>query len=333
MSAKVALTGIKPTGTPHLGNYLGAIRPALELARQFDAYYFIANYHALNSITDPEKMRRYTLEVAATWLSLGLDPERVTIYRQSDLRETFELFAALVNVAPKGLLNRAHAYKAQVARNQEEKRDPDDDVNMGLFNYPVLMAADILLLSADFVPVGRDQAQHVEIARDLAQTFNRIYGDVLKVPGLHLSDSPAVPGIDGRKMSKSYGNTVPLFSVGPDEQRKLIRRYKTDSAPANAPKDADASPLYQIYRQLAPAEEAARVRDELISGAMTWGALKDLLFERLDAFLKEPRVTYQRLMSNPQEVDRILREGSDRARPRAVALMDKVRQATGAVMA
>ncbi len=332
MSEKVVLTGIKPTGTPHLGNYLGAIRPALRLAESFDAYYFIANHHALNSVSDPAQLRRYTLEVAATWLALGLDPGKVILYRQSDLPETFELFAALTNVTPKGLMNRAHAYKAAVARNQEEGRDPDDDINMGLYDYPLLMAADILLMSADLVPVGRDQAQHLEITRDIAHAFNRIYGDVLRVPELYLSEAPSIAGLDGRKMSKSYGNTIPLFSVGPDELRKLIRRFKTDSAPANAPKDADASPLFQIYRELASPDDAAHVRQELISGAMTWGALKDRLFELLDALLQQPRQTYQRLMADPREVDRILTDGSARARPRAAALLQRLRAAMGLLM-
>jgi tryptophanyl-tRNA synthetase len=332
MAAPIALTGIKPTGTPHLGNYLGAIRPALALAERFDAYYFIANYHALNSVTDPALVRRYTLEVAATWLALGLDPQRVTLYRQSDVPETFDLFALLTNVTPKGLMNRAHAYKAAVARNQEQGRDADDDINMGLFNYPLLMAADILLFSADVVPVGRDQVQHVEVARDIAQAFNRLYGDVLRVPEIHLSEAPSIAGLDGRKMSKSYGNTIPLLSAGPDELRKVVRRYKTDSAPADAPKDADASPLFHIFREVAPPSDAALVRDALLTGAMTWGALKDRLFEVLESLLSGPRDEYRRLIGDPQVVDRILEAGSARARPRAAALVQRVRAAMGVTL-
>ena len=263
---------------------------------------------------------------------MGLDPDKVTFYRQSDVPETFELFTILTNLTPKGYMNRAHAYKAAVARNQEQGRDADDDVNMGLFSYPLLMAADILLFSADLVPVGRDQVQHVEVARDIAQAFNRLYGDVLRVPEIHLSEAPAIAGLDGRKMSKSYHNTIPLLSAGSDELRKVVRRYKTDSAPANAPKDADASPLFQIFRELAPASDVALVRDALLTGAMTWGALKDRLFEVLESLLSGPRDEYRRLIGDPEEVDRILAAGSARARPGAAALVQRVREAMGATL-
>jgi|SRR4051794_32193303 tryptophanyl-tRNA synthetase len=331
MAASVVLTGIKPTGTPHLGNYLGAIRPALDLAEQFEAYYFIANQHALNSVADPAQLRRHTLEVAATWLALGLDPHRVTLYRQSDVPETFELFAILANVTPKGLLNRAHAYKAAVARNREQGRDEDEDagINMGLFAYPLLMAADILLLSADLVPVGRDQVQHLEITRAIARVFNGTYGEVLRVPEAHLSHAPSIVGLDGRKMSKSYQNTIPLLIAGPDELRKAVRRYRTDSAPAHAPKDPDASPLFEIFQEVAPAGDTAQVKGRLLSGEMTWGELKDSLVDVLDGLLAGPRAVYRSLLADPAEVDRILVAGGSRARARAEPLLARVRAAVG----
>jgi tryptophanyl-tRNA synthetase len=297
------------------------------LAEEFDALYFIADSHALNVVQNPHELRHLTYEVAATWLAMGLD--KVTFHRQSDIPEIFELFAILMNVTPKGYMNRAHAYKAAAARNQELRRDPDNGVNMGLYNYPILMAADILLFSADVVPVSYDQVQHVEMARDIAENFNKAYGDTLKVPELYLSESALIPGLDGRKMSKSYNNTIPLFTISSNQLQKLIRRYITDSTPANAPKDADNSGLFQIYREIASTEDAARVRAQLLEGGMSWGALKELLFETLDQFLAEPRVRYRQLMGHPDEIDRLLRAGAERARSRARDVIQRVRAAVG----
>lgn len=327
---KRALTGIKPTGIPHIGNYIGAIRPALALADEYDAYYFIADYHALTTVTDPQELTDLTYEVAAAWLAMGLDPSRVTIYRQSDVPEVFELSWILGCVTPKGMMNRAHAYKAAVTTAEEQgKSDMDATVNMGLYSYPVLMAADIILMSSDVVPVGQDQAQHVEIARDLAEKFNFTYGDVLKVPALSVrSTAASVLGRDGRKMSKSYGNVLPLFA-DTDELHKLIRRFKTDSTGPDEPKDPESTGLFQIYREIAPPDDAEKVRESLEDGRMSWKELKDLSFEFLNQFLEEPRRRYHDLMSDKGQIRRILLDGAESARPEAVDLVGRVRKAIG----
>ena len=281
-----SLTGIKPTGIPHVANYIGAIRPALALTESYDTYYFIADYHALTTVKDPQTLTDLTYEVAAAWLAMGLDPDRVTLYRQSDIPEVFELSWILGCVTPKGLMNRAHAYKAAVEHAQAKgKADLDADVNMGLYSYPVLMAADILIFSSDVVPVGRDQSQHVEMTRDIAGKFNLTYGEVLKVPELLVSPTAAnILGTDGRKMSKSYGNVIPLFAE-PDELRKLIRRFKTDSSAPDEPKDPESTGLFQIYREIADPEDTLRVRQALEAGAMSWKELKDQVFGLLNEFL------------------------------------------------
>jgi len=327
---KRALTGIKPTGVPHVGNYFGAIRPALGLTDTYDAYYFIADYHALTTVRDPKELTEQTYGVAAAWLAMGLDPERVTLYRQSDIPEIFELTWILACLTPKGLMNRAHAYKAAVdAAVAAGKADVDADVSMGVYSYPVLMAADIIAFSSDIVPVGRDQTQHVEMARDIAQKFNHAYGPVLTVPAVAVQKEVAtIIGSDGRKMSKSYGNIVPLFGE-PAELRKIIRRYKTDSSGLNEPKDPEASGLFQMYREIAPADDVARIRAGLESGELSWKELKDATFETLDAFLAEPRERYRELMADPARIQRILREGAERARPDASTLLVKVRAAIG----
>jgi tryptophanyl-tRNA synthetase len=332
VTRKRALTGIKPTGVPHIANYIGAIRPGLALTAEYDTYYFIADYHALTVIKDAAELTRLTYEVAAAWLAMGLDPAKSTIYRQSDLPEVFELSWILGCITPKGLMNRAHAYKAAVAEAEAEgKQDVDAGVNMGLFSYPVLMAADILLFSVDAVPVGRDQSQHIEYTRDIARRFNAIYGDVLTIPELVQSPTAAsIIGDDGRKMSKSYGNVVPLFADS-NTLRKLIRRYKTDSTGAHEPKDPDGSGLFQIHHEIAPAEDTSEVRRALESGEMPWGQLKDIVFELLEAFLKQPRERYRELMADKAQIHRILMEGAERARPEAAALLGRVRHAIGRV--
>ena len=330
---RVSLTGIKPTGIPHLGNYVGAIRPAMELAAAYDAYYFIADYHALTTVRDPALMDEWTRSVTATWLACGLDPSLVTLYRQSDVPETFELTWVLSCVTAKGLLNRAHAYKAARDRNRELGLDDDDGIDMGLFNYPVLMAADILVMSADVVPVGRDQVQHVEYTRDMAERFNQAYGTrfALTVPEHVTSgdrDENTMPGLDGRKMSKSYDNTIPLFA-DPKTLRKLVRRITTDSTPVEDPKDPDASALFAVYRQFATPDEIEEMRGRLLAGGLGWGQMKDLLFEALDAQLSGPREIYDRLMADRGELDAILASGAERARARATALLESVRGAIG----
>jgi tryptophanyl-tRNA synthetase len=326
------LTGIKPTGAPHIANYIGAIRPALALTDEYDSFYFIADYHALTTIRDPKELRDLTYEVAAAWLAMGLDPENSTLYRQSDLPETFELTWILNCITPKGMMNRAHAYKAAVDQAAAEgNAEVDAGINMGVYSYPVLMAADIILFSSHVVPVGRDQSQHVEYARDIAQRFNHAYGDTLRVPELLLSPTAAnIVGSDGRKMSKSYGNQIPLFAESAP-LKKIIRRYKTDSSGANDPKDAEASGLFQIYREIVSAEDAAAVKKTLETGEMTWGALKDLVFETVDSFLEEPRARYRELMADVRQIDRILIAGAERARPEARALLARTREAIGRV--
>jgi tryptophanyl-tRNA synthetase len=342
LSKKRALTGIKPTGAPHIANYIGAIRPALALTDEYDSFYFIADYHALTTVRDPKELRDLTYEVAAAWLAMGLDPENSTLYRQSDLPETFELAWILNCITPKGMMNRAHAYKAAVDAAREQAgpddgvdlkggHDLDAGINMGVYDYPVLMAADIILFSSHVVPVGKDQSQHIEYARDIAQRFNHAYGNTLRVPELLLSPTAAnIVGSDGRKMSKSYGNQIPLFAESP-ALKKIIRRYKTDSSGANDPKDAEASGLFQIYREIVSAEDAAALKKTLETGEMTWGALKDLVFETVDAFLEEPRARYRELMADVRQIDRILIAGAERARPEARALMARTREAIGRV--
>ena len=332
MSDKVSLTGIKPTGSPHLGNYVGMLRPALALAERFTAFYFIADYHALTTVRDREELRRLTHEIAACWLAFGLDPEKALFYRQSDVPEVFELAWVLACVAPKGLMNRAHAYKAAVERNRRAGvADLDAGINMGLYNYPVLMAADILLFRADYVPVGRDQVQHVEMARDIAEKFNHAFGPVLKLPeALVAEDEQAavVPGLDGRKMSKSYQNTIPLF-CDPGELRRLVFRVKTDSSRPEDPKDPDTSVLFQLFRHFAPAERTEEVRRALAGGGLGWAALKQELFETLEGFLAEPRARYRALLADRTQLEKVLAAGAERARPLARSLLDEVRAAVG----
>lgn len=330
---KVALTGIKPTGEPHLGNYIGAIKPALALARDYDGIYFVADYHALTTIREPAVLRRYTRSVAATWLAAGLDPDRTIFYRQSDVPEIFELTWVLACLTGKGLMNRAHAYKAVRDRNREAGEDPDAGVNMGLFNYPVLMAVDILVMEADVVPVGGDQVQHVEIAADIAGSFNHVYGSEfrLTVPRVLVPEGDtgqALPGLDGRKMSKSYGNTIPLF-VTRDQLKKLVRRIPTDSTPVEEPKDPDASVVFQLLEHFAPADVTLDARRRLAAGDMGWGELKNLLFDVLDEQLTPMRERYEVLMQPDSVLDEMLAAGADKARKRAAPVMHNVRRAIG----
>ncbi|MEJ2658105.1 MAG: tryptophan--tRNA ligase [Desulfobacterales bacterium] len=251
---KIALTGIKPTGTPHIGNYLGMIKPALELVQRYQTLYFIADYHALTTERDPEKLKRQTYEAAAVWLALGLDPEKVVFFRQSDIPEVFELTWILACLTPKGLLNRAHAYKSTVEENIRQGKNTDDNINAGLFSYPVLMAADILLFGTHVVPVGQDQKQHVEIARDIAFGFNSHYGKVFTMPEVMTRrDVMSVPGVDGRKMSKAYRNTIPIFA-NDEVIRRQVMAIVTDSKPPEAPKDPETSNLFVLYRYFAPPE-------------------------------------------------------------------------------
>jgi tryptophanyl-tRNA synthetase len=333
-SRPVSLTGIKPTGDPHLGNFVGAIRPAIALAQQYDAYYFIADYHALTTIHDPELLDHYSRSVAASWLACGLDPDATTFYRQSDAPQTFELSWILACVTAKGLMNRAHAYKALRDKNRAAGlKDLDAGVNMGLYNYPVLMAADILVMQADVVPVGKDQVQHVEYARDIAERFNTIYGDrySIKLPRnitSELEDENALPGLDGRKMSKSYDNTIPLF-CDREKLRRLVRRLRSDSTPVEAPKDPDSSTLFAIYAQFASETQQTAIRERMLEGGFGWGTMKEILFEQLDAVLAAPRERYKALMEDRNALDEILEKGGEKARARAQEMLRATRAAIG----
>ena len=329
-SARRVLTGITTSGTPHLGNYVGAIRPAVRASRQpgVQSFYFLADYHALIKCDDPARVQRSTLEIAASWLAAGLDPEHVTFYRQSDIPEIPELTWLLTCVTGKGLLNRAHAYKAMLDKNAAAGADPDSDVTAGLFMYPVLMAADILMFKAHQVPVGRDQIQHIEMARDIAASFNHLYGEHLVPPEALIDEHVALlPGLDGRKMSKSYDNVIALF--GPREQlRRQIMSIVTDSRAPGEPKDTEGSALYAIYRAFADDAEAADFARAFADG-IGWGDAKQRLFERIDAEMGPMRERYQHLMAHPGEVETLLRRGADKARALATPLMRELRQAVG----
>ena len=324
------LTGITTTGTPHLGNYVGAIRPAVQASRRAgtENFYFLADYHALIKCDEPARIQRSTLEIAACWLAAGLDPEQVFFYRQSDIPEIPELTWLLTCVTGKGVLNRAHAYKAQVDKNTAAGADADADVTMGLFMYPVLMAADILMFNAHRIPVGRDQIQHIEMARDMAASFNHLYGEHLVLPEAAIDDNVAMlPGLDGRKMSKSYDNVIALF--GPREQvRKQIFSIVTDSRAPGEPKDTEGSSLFQIYQAFASPEETEALGAEYRRG-IAWADAKQELFERIDREIAPMRERYDALIANPQELEAILKRGAEKARSRATPLIQELRHAVG----
>ena len=324
------LTGITTSGTPHLGNYVGSVRHSVRFSRRADvqSFYFLADYHALIKVDEPARIQRSTLEIAATWLACGLDPERVTFYRQSDIPEIPELTWLLTCVTGKGLLNRAHAYKASVDKNVAKGEDPDADVSAGLFMYPVLMGADILMFNAHKVPVGRDQVQHIEMARDMAQRFNHLYGERLILPEAVIEESVALlPGLDGRKMSKSYDNTIPLFTPRAQLQ-KLIAGIVTDSRAPGEPKDTEGSPLFQIYQAFATPAETEALRQDYAAG-IGWGDAKQKLFERIDAEVAPLRARYDELMADPAQVEQMLQRGAEKARTRAAPFMATLRHAVG----
>lgn len=326
---QVVLTGIKPTGTPHIGNYFGVIKRAIEMSQntEYDRFYFIADYHALNSLKNADDMKKYYKEIACTWLACGLDPEKVMFYRQSQIPETFELCWILMNVTPKGLMDRAHAYKAIVQDNETAGKDPDDGVNMGLYNYPILMAADILLFNTKFVPVGRDQKQHVEMARDIAKYFNKKYGYTLVVPNEMIEERTAtIVGLDGRKMSKSYGNQLPLFA---DEAalKKLIAGIKTDSSLPTEPKSTDCT-LFEYIKLFGTEEKIAEMEKRFAEG-ISWADAKKELFEIANSYLKPMRDRYNRYMENFEDVELLLQKGEKQAREIAKETIARVRKAIG----
>ena len=324
------LTGITTTGTPHLGNYVGAIRPTVQASRNpsTQGFYFLADYHALIKCDDPARIQRSTLEIAASWIAAGLDPEGVMFYRQSDIPEIPELTWLLTCVTGKGMLNRAHAYKASVDKNNLAGNDPDADVTAGLFMYPVLMGADILMFKAHKVPVGRDQIQHIEMARDMASSFNHLYGEHLVLPEAVIEESVALlPGLDGRKMSKSYDNTIPLFSSSA-QMKKLISGIVTDSRAPGEAKETEGSALFQIYQAFASTEETAALAKAYADG-IGWGDAKQILFERIEREVAPMRAQYEELISNPAKVDAILLKGAAKARELATPLIKELRHAVG----
>jgi tryptophanyl-tRNA synthetase len=331
MTKEIILTGITTTGTPHLGNYVGAIKPAIAASKNANVtpFYFLADYHALIKCQEPERVRRSSLEIAATWLALGLDTSNAVFYRQSDVPEIMELSWMLTCVASKGLMNRAHAYKAATADNEQGgENDLDKGINMGLFAYPILMAADILMFNANKVPVGKDQIQHIEMARDIAGRFNHIYGDHFVLPEAIIDEHGAtLSGMDGRKMSKSYNNTIPLFE--PEKKlKKLINKIQTNSLEPGQAKDPDTCTLFSIYRAFASTDEVLDIRQRYAEG-IAWGEMKRVLFEHINEHITPARERYEALLQAPEHIEEQLQEGALKARSVSVPFMKELRKAVG----
>ena len=326
---KTVLTGVKPTGTPHIGNYLGAIMPAIELGNKSENHYmFIADYHAINAEKNAQFLNQKIKEVACTYLACGLNPNHSIFYRQSDIPEIHEITTILYAYTPKGFMNKAHAYKACVDRNREAGKPDDDGINMGLYTYPTLMAADILSFDADIVPVGKDQVQHVEIARDIAGAINAHYGkDLLRLPEYRLAENVAtVPGVDGRKMSKSYGNIIPLFD---DDKiiKKAVFSVVTDSRPMDEPKDPNSVMVYEIYKSIATPEQLEEMANGLREGKLGYGHIKNMLLDAILNKVREPREKYNYYMDHFDEVEEMLQKGAEKARPKAQATLKRLKDA------
>ncbi len=327
MSDKIVLTGIKPTGTPHFGNYVGALKPLVDLSHSHKTFMFIADLHALNTIHDPKLIRQHTYELAASLIAMGLNLDNAVLFRQSDIIEIYQLATLLNNVTPKGLMNRAHSYKAAMDKNIASGADIDAGINMGLYTYPILMAADILLYKSDIVPVGADQKQHVEFARDIAGYFNNTYGETFKMPEPVIGrDSGLIPGLDGRKMSKSYDNTIEIF-LPENALKKKIMRIITDSKTPDESKDPDESTIFQLYRHFASDSEIAEFAEMFRAGGMGYGTAKTILFEKINSVLSAARSEYERLMANPSEIDAILAAGAARASVVAADTLSRVKRA------
>ena len=327
MTDKIVLTGIKPTGMPHLGNYVGALKPLIEQSQTHKTFMFIADLHALNTIHDAKQIKQHTHEIAALLIALGLNLENAVLFRQSDIDEIYQLNTFLMNVTPKGLMNRAHSYKAMMDKNTANGLDIDAGVNMGLYTYPILMSADILLYNADIVPVGADQKQHVEFARDIAGHFNTIYGETFKMPEPVIGrETGLIPGLDGRKMSKSYDNIIPLFAPE-KELKKKIMRIITDSKTPEESKNPDESTIFQLYRHFATDEQIAEFAEMFRRGGMGYGSAKTILFDKINSVLEAPRTEYERLMANPDEIDAILAKGAERAKAVAQKTLARVKKA------
>lgn len=326
------LTGITPSGTLHLGNYVGAIRPAIEKSKlpNTESFYFMSDYHALIKTRDPDRIEKSRMQIAATWLACGLDPNHVHFYRQSDILEIPELNWILNCITSKGLMNRAHAYKAKVEANEAAGEEPDNNVSMGLYCYPILMAADILMFNANYIPVGRDQIQHVEMCRDIAQRFNQLYEkEIFTLPEAYIDEDVAVlPGLDGRKMSKSYDNVIPLFEGGEKALKAAIFKVVTDSKEPGEPKDPSSTSLTPLFDAFATAQEKAEFANKLRDG-LGWGEAKEIVFKQINAEIGPKRAKYEELMKNPQVVEDILMDGAARLRPMSQALIEEVRSAVG----
>ncbi len=330
MNKQRVLTGITTTGTPHLGNYVGAIRPAIAASQRADvqSFYFLADFHALIKCHDPVLVHQSTREIAATWLALGLDTNNAVFYRQSDVPEIPELCWMLTCMAAKGLMNRAHAYKGAVDINKEAGEDPDFGITMGLYSYPILMAADILMFNAQKVPVGKDQIQHVEMARDIAARFNHHYGEHFVLPEAQVDDTVALlQGLDGRKMSKSYGNTIPLFL--PEKQlKKSINKILTNLLEPGEAKDPDTSAVFQIWQAFAAPAQTTDMRQAFADG-IAWGEAKKQLFELINGHVGDAREKYELLLANPAHIEEMLQAGAAKARSYSKPLLEKVRAAVG----
>ena len=329
VNQKIVLTGITPSGTPHIGNYIGAIKPAIDAQSDGEKhFYFIADLHSLVKLWDPKQRQQSVIEVAATWLALGLDPEKTVFYRQSDIPEISELNWILASLTAKGLLNRAHAYKDKVTTNESEGEDPDNGITLGLYGYPVLMAADILAFNATDVPVGKDQIQHLEIARDIATRFNHVYSDVFTLPKAVVNDkTQTIPGLDGRKMSKSYHNTIPLFDTS-KKLRKSILKIVTNSQAPEEPKDWKNCTVFNIYQAVASTDETASLKKDYENG-IGWGDAKQILFEKLDSLLENPREHYNQLINHPGSIEVELEKGAQKARKLATTTLRAVKAAVG----
>ncbi len=332
MAKKVSLTGIQPTGMPHIGNYFGAIKPALELAENYESRYFIADYHALNAVKDREKLNYMTYEVAASWLACGLNPDKSLIYKQSDISETFELSTILAAFTPKGLMNRAHAYKAKVDENTSKKEDPDANINMGLFTYPILMAADILLFDSDVVPIGKDQQQHLEMTADIAEAANKNYKkELFKIPAAKIGkETQYIVGMDGRKMSKSYDNAIEMFLLE-KKLRKKIMKIVTNAQSIEEKKDPESCNVFKLYKLFATKDQQRELADKYRAGGMAYSYAKEQLFEVMNEFLKPMREKYEYFIDNKEKIDNILKEGSKKARKIAKKKIKFLRKEIGII--
>ena len=331
MAQKICLTGIKPTEMPHLGNYIGAIKPTIKqmLSPEYSGLFFIADYHALISTHNKQLLNSHIYAVAATWLACGLNSEISTLYKQSDIPEITE-FAWILNCfTSKGLLNRAHAYKDKLQKNKENNKDPDSDVSMGLYNYPILMASDILFINSDLIPVGEDQLQHIEIARDIASSFNYLYGDLIKLPQPLYQKGSLLVGLDGRKMSKSYGNHIPLFTTE-KKLKKMINKIVTDSSGINVPKNTEDSSIFNLYKHFATPKEIKDLKQRYKQG-IGWGEAKLELFNIINNELKEKREKYYEYINNKELIDNILHKGALKVRRLAKIQLNKIKQAIGVI--